>query len=181
MLKGATVHISPFKDLTVGVLDALHQLRQQVFVVEQKCPYPDADGADSAATHVWITLPVAVLQALPPIKDAPLVLIDESTAMVGVARMFPPAYKHKGAVLGRIACHQAVRGSGMGKHLMSYLIEKVGEVWYPTTQGGSVLIYISAQVYLRRFYEGFGFVAQGESYLEDDIPHMDMILGTEKE
>lgn len=169
MLHGVEVHVATFSELTVEQLDCLYQLRQQVFVVEQKCPYQDVDGCDKDAVHVWVSAPLAHL----PTDSADLILLDRHTALVGVARMFAPGHKHKGAALGRIACHKAVRGTGVGKHLVANLISLACNRWFKESEP---LLYASAQVYLRRFYEGFGFVAQGEGYLEDDIPHIDMTL-----
>ena len=138
-----------FAALTVDQLYGLLRLRQEVFVVEQKCPYLDADGLDSRATHLFA--------------------VDEAGATVACARLFAPGAKDAlAAVIGRVVTAPSVRKLGLGRELMRRAIDAV------ETRHGRVAIVLGAQKYLQRFYESFGFVRDGEDYLEDDIPHLPM-------
>lgn len=128
-------------------------LRQEVFVVEQECPYLDADGKDPDSLHVIGT------------RDGEL---------IAYTRICPPGLSYDDhASIGRVANKISLRGQGIGKKLMEYSI-KLTQNTYP-----GKAIKISAQVYILGFYEALGFVVQGEEYLEDDIPHMAMIMAAE--
>lgn len=139
----------PWSSLTPDELYALLALRAEVFVVEQRCPYQDLDGYDRRATHVWI----------PGADGAPL----------AYARVFGPGVKHELASIGRVVSHASVRGAGYGREVVAEAV-RVSEALHPGAP-----IWISAQSYLQRFYEGFGFARSGDGYLEDGIPHLPMI------
>src|SRR4051794_2966267 len=136
-----------FDALTVGELYGVMRLRQDVFVVEQKCAYADADGLDAIATHLFAV---------------------DGEAVVACARLFAPGVRRDEAVIGRVVTAAAVRKSGMGRELMRRAIAAVEE------RHGRAPIWLGAQKYLQRFYESFGFTRDGEDYLEDDIPHLPM-------
>ncbi len=129
-------------------------LRQRVFVVEQNCAYLDADGIDSKAHHLfgW--------------KKG-----DGWQRLIAYARLIPPRVKYAQASIGRVATHPDVRGTGTGQALMSEGIRLI------ETLGWGSEIRIAAQMYLERFYEGFGFRRVTEPFLEDDIWHVDMRRG----
>ena len=139
--------IRPFDGLAVGQLYALLRLRQEVFVVEQKCPYADADGLDAQALHLWAT---------------------EADAMVACARLFAPGVRRDEAVIGRVVTAPSVRRSGLGRELMRRAIATVEE------RHGRVAIWLGAQKYLEHFYASFGFLRDGDDYDEDGIPHLPM-------
>lgn len=139
----------PWRALTTDELYALLALRAEVFVVEQRCPYQDLDGADRLATHLWIPSP----------EGAPL----------AYARLFAPGIKHELAVIGRVVSAPSVRREGYGRALFGEAVRRV------QSEHGAVAVWISAQRYLQRFYESFGFARAGEDYLEDGIPHLPMI------
>lgn len=160
MLNGLTVdalqfHCKPFAELTVQELDALYRLRQAVFVVEQDCPYLDADGVDALCWHVWATA------GTKPDKE-----------VLAVARLAPAGVKYAECSIGRVANHEQVRGKGVGRALIRQALAHV-DAWNAET--GTSGVRISAQVYLQRFYESFGFEVVGEPYLEDDLPHIEML------
>ncbi len=136
-----------FADLTPAELYDILQLRQDVFVVEQQCAYEDADGLDRMATHLY-----AVHRAL----------------VVAYARIFRPGVRGDVAVIGRVVTAKAARGRGLGRELMRQAIATVERSY------GPVPIRIGAQTYLQPFYESFGFVRDGEGYVEDGIPHLPM-------
>ena len=142
----------PFYELELEELYQIMVLRQEVFVVEQNCPYLDADGKDQSGFHLmgW----------------------DEKGTLVAYTRLLDKgiAYDNYPAI-GRVVTSQQVRGSGAGKLLMKASIKAVKQL-FPQQKS----IKISAQCYLIRFYQSFGFQTTGEEYLEDDIPHIAMIL-----
>jgi ElaA protein len=140
----------PFAALTVDDLYAAMRLRQEVFVVEQKCAYLDADGRDAEALHLLGRLPG------PP------------RSLVAYARLFAP-HAAGPAVIGRVITHASVRREGMGRALMREAIARL-ESTYP-----SAPIALGAQMYLQRFYESFGFRVTSEPYDEDRIPHVKML------
>jgi ElaA protein len=140
--------IKPFKALSVSELYEVLQLREEIFVVEQNCVYQDIDGKDQKALH----------------------LIGEYEGKIAAyARLFKPGDYFDDASIGRVVVKQEFRDKKWGHDLMREAIKAVNENF------GNNSITISAQLYLKKFYESHGFKAIGESYLEDDIPHIRMI------
>jgi len=140
-----------FEALTNRELYAVLQLRSLVFVVEQQCPYQDMDEVDLLASHN--------------------LMVDENDRITGYTRCIPPGIKYDAAAaIGRVVTHPDIRKQGWGVPLMEYAMEQCRMAYpgYP--------VRISAQLYLLEFYERLGFVPQGEQYLEDDIPHIEMLL-----
>lgn len=137
-----------FGDLTVHELQALHMLRQQVFVVEQNCPYQDADELDSACWHLFAR--------------------NTQGQVLATCRLVPAGARYVEASIGRVSNAATVRGTGMGKALMQEALRQLAHL-----SPGAVRI--SAQQYLQGFYESLGFEAVSSPYLEDDIPHLEML------
>ncbi len=138
----------PFDALTASELYAVLQLRTEVFVIEQDCAYQDMDGADHAAVHL---------------------LGSVDGELVAYARCFPPGVKFAEASIGRVITRQDTRGLGMGHELMRQAMACVFQRWGPQP------IRIGAQARLDRFYQQHGFSTQGEPYIEDGIPHIEML------
>jgi len=139
-----------FQDLSLEELYESMALRQEVFVVEQDCPYLDADGKDQSSFH--------------------LMGHDEEGRLVAYTRLVPQGISYeKYPSIGRVVTSPIVRGKGVGKELMEASIEWCEKLW------PGVSIKISAQTYLKKFYESLGFNQVGEGYLEDDIPHIPML------
>lgn len=139
-----------FSELSLEELYQIMVLRQEVFVVEQDCPYLDADGKDQSSFH--------------------LMGRDEKGKLVAYTRLVPKGISYeKYPSIGRVVTSSSVRGRGVGKELMEVSIEWCEKIW----SGASVKI--SAQTYLKKFYESLGFEQVGEGYLEDDIPHIPML------
>ncbi|QLH42931.1 MAG: GNAT family N-acetyltransferase [Coxiellaceae bacterium] len=136
-----------FTDLSVPELYAILALRSDVFVVEQSCVYLDPDGKDSYAIHL---------------------LGEEAGELVAYLRLFPPTDIENYLVFGRVVTSRAARTKGYGKKMMQELLVYCNK-YYP-----GVEIKCSAQFYLKKFYESFGFQALGEVYDEDGIPHISM-------
>lgn len=141
-------HVKTFEALTTSELYDLLQLRAAVFVVEQECPYQDVDGKDSKALHV---------------------LGYKEKILAGYTRIFKPGDYFKNASIGRVVVEKRFRGSDNGKLLMEHSIKAVHDNFSTET------IEISAQKYLRKFYNDLKFKSTGEEYLEDNIPHLRMI------
>jgi ElaA protein len=138
----------PFDALTVRELYALLQLRSEVFVVEQACVFQDLDGADAQAVHVLGTL---------------------AGQLVAYARCFPAGAKYPQASIGRVLTRGSRRGGGAGHVLLEQAIALVLRQWGPQA------IRIGAQARLEPFYAQHGFVKTGAPYIEDGIPHVEML------
>jgi len=139
--------IKPFKALSLSELYQVLQLRSKVFVVEQNCVYQDIDGKDEKALHV---------------------LGMSGGVLVAYARLFKPGDYFRQASIGRVIVHPAYRDKKWGHALMITAIKAIAEHFSETHTT------ISAQLYLKRFYESHGFVQTSDIYLEDDIPHIEM-------
>ncbi len=158
MAPGAVVDVSSlawrwcaFAELGVAELDAIYRGRQQVFLIEQQCIYLDADGFDAASHH---------LAAWGADRGVPM----------AYARVVQPGLKYAEPSIGRVITTAAARGSGLGRVLVARAIGHC-QATFPGCG-----IRISAQSRLEAFYAGFGFAPVGKPYLEDDIPHVEMLL-----
>ena len=138
-----------FDDLTPAELYAIIRLRNEVFVVEQNCVFQDADNKDQGSWHLM------------GMKDNDL---------VAYTRLLPAGLAYTEASIGRVINSSIVRGTGVGKELMQRSIQELYQLW------GKQPIRIGAQLYLKKFYESFGFQHTSEIYLEDDIEHIEMLL-----
>ncbi|GGP68199.1 GNAT family N-acetyltransferase [Shewanella algicola] len=141
-----------FDQLNVELLYSLLQLRVDVFVVEQNCPYPELDGKDK---HV---------------HTRHLLGLNDQQEVVAYSRVLAPNISYPQASIGRVAVAKSVRGQGVANQLMQRAIAIAKQRW-PDDH-----IQIGAQDYLRHFYQQLGFVVNSEVYLEDGIPHLDMLL-----
>lgn len=138
-----------FVELTAEELYQIVRLREQVFVVEQNCAYQDSDGHDPYAWHL---------------------LGMQDGLLVAYLRGFAPGYKYPEAALGRVVTGPSVRGTGVGRELLRVGIDRVRSTFATSS------IRISAQAHLEKFYGEFGFRHTGKEYLEDNIPHIEMLL-----
>ena len=140
--------IKPFEALNVNELYDLLRLRSEIFVVEQNCVYLDLDGKDKKALH----------------------LIGEYEGkIVAYSRLFDAGISFDNASIGRVVVDASYRDKKWGHELMREAIAGV------KSNFGKDKITIGAQLYLKKFYESHGFVQTSEMYLEDDIPHIEMI------
>lgn len=137
-----------FSELTTTELYDILQLRSEVFVVEQNCIYQDIDGKDQKALHIF------------GYKEGRL---------VAYTRVFDSGAYFEYPSIGRVVVKDSERKYGYGHELLKFTIQTIEEKYQKTT------IKISAQTYLKKFYESHGFCKVGEEYLEDDIPHIAMI------
>ncbi len=138
-----------FEELTSKELYKIIQLRNEVFVIEQDCIYQDCDDKDLVCGHLWATIN------------------DEVAAY---SRIVPKGISYENEPsIGRVISNQKFRKFGLGKQLMKNSIQVI-ENRFSTSS-----IRISAQSYLKQFYSSFGFDQVSEEYLEDDIPHIEML------
>jgi ElaA protein len=156
-----------FSALTVYELYSVMALRQEVFAVEQNCPYLDADGKDLNSYHLLGYADLAEnAQNTEGVSE-----ITNPKSLVAYTRLLPKGVAYDDyASIGRVVNSPKVRGLGVGKILMEESIRQMARLFPQDT------VKIGAQSYLLRFYESLGFVSTGEEYLEDDIPHTSMIL-----
>jgi ElaA protein len=145
-----TWHSRSWSEISADELYNLLKLRINVFVVEQNCPYPECDDKDQKSIHLFA--------------------MDNQGEVHACLRIVEPGVSYDEISIGRVANSAASRGTGLGKELMKRGLELIEERF------GLIPVRISAQLYLKKFYESFGFVALGDTYLEDDIPHIEMLL-----
>jgi len=137
-----------FEELTPSELYAIMQLRNEVFVVEQNCVYQDADNKDLLSYHLmgW-----------------------NQQKLVAYTRILAPGIAFEEASIGRVVTSPSVRRTGIGFELMNRSISKTTELF------GNFPIRIGAQLYLQKFYTSLGFEKDSDTYLEDNIPHIEMV------
>jgi ElaA protein len=144
---------SRFEELTADELYRILDLRQRVFVVEQRCPYLDTDGRDRFSYHLcgW----------------------NDEGHLCAYLRIVQPGRRFVEPSIGRVVTDPSVRGQGLGKELMRRGMEWCGEL-YP-----GLSVRISAQQYLERFYADLGFVTDPvlAPYDDDGIIHVEMLCG----
>lgn len=143
-----SIRIKKFEELTTEALYSILQLRSEVFVVEQDCVYQDVDGKDQKAVHV---------------------LGYHDKVLVAYTRIFGPGDYFSKASIGRVVVKATARHNDYGKEIMSASIKAVAASFNETT------IHLSAQTYLKKFYNSLGFQETGAEYLEDGIPHVRMV------
>lgn len=144
-----------FTDLSNWELYKILQLRSEVFVVEQNCVYQDCDDKDLDAYHYmgW-----------------------HNNKLVAYSRLFNQgSFFADAAAIGRVITSQSIRGQHVGKQLMSHSIQEVYRRF------GALPIRVSAQLYLKDFYESFSFVQKSKVYLEDGIEHISMVRAFKKQ
>lgn len=140
--------LKKFDDLTPLELYKIIKLRNEVFVVEQNCPYQDADNKDLWSYHLmgW-----------------------DNDKLLAYTRLLPPGLSYTEPSIGRVVNSPSVRGSGIGRELMLKSIEQVNKIF------GEGPIKIGAQLYLSKFYMSLGFQQTSDVYLEDNIEHIEMV------
>jgi len=140
--------LKEFNNLAPAELYSILRLRNEVFIVEQNCPYQDLDNKDLEAWHL---------------------MGMEKDKLMAYSRLLAPGISYSESSIGRIVSSPVARKTGMGKKLMQESIEQIRILFQTDT------IRIGAQLYLKSFYEFFGFVQDGNIYLEDNIPHIIML------
>jgi len=140
--------VKTFSDLNTTELYEILQLRSEIFVVEQDCVYQDIDFKDQNALHVFSR---------------------KNNKIITYTRIFKPGDYFKNASIGRVLVLASERKFGFGHDLMKASIAAIKRYFKTDT------ITISAQKYLKKFYESHHFIQVGDEYLEDGIPHIEML------
>jgi ElaA protein len=138
--------IKHFDELTPRELYEILRTREAVFIVEQNCPYPEADGQDPEAVHLWTATPEGRVNAY--------------------LRLYPKADEPGTVRIGRVVTTE--RGIGLGRQILHE------GICYAVARMGARELYLEAQVYAIGFYRKEGFEVCSEEFLEDGIPHVRM-------
>jgi ElaA protein len=140
--------LKTYHQLTLDELYAILQLRAEVFIVEQNCPYQDLDNKDNKSYHLlgW-----------------------DDNLLAAYTRILPAGISFKEPSIGRVVTSPKARGRGAGRELMDKSIENLYKLF------GQVNIRIGAQLYLKKFYASLGFKTESDIYLEDGIEHIEMV------
>ncbi len=141
--------IKPYSELNLNEFHDIIRLRLKAFVVEQNCTYLDLDGKDKKCYH--------------------LICRDGVGKVVATARILHPGISYPEVSIGRVVIDESIRGNGIGHELMKKCLA------FANDEFGSVPIKISAQEHLENYYSKHGFIHTGKSYLEDNIPHIEML------
>lgn len=147
-MNNVTWKIKNFEDLSTKELYEILKVRQEVFIVEQTCYYLDADGYDDKALHIWA---------------------ETNGEIAAYCRIFSQGIKYPETSIGRVLTNTKYRNLKLGKTLINIALQAI-ETHFETSE-----CRISAQDYLLEFYKSFGFEDTGKKYLEDDIPHTEMV------
>lgn len=140
--------IKKFNELNIEEIYKILALRNEIFIVEQDCPYLDCDDKDLNSYHLFLT---------------------ENGQIVSYLRILEKGVSYDEISIGRVAVKKSYRGKGISRKMMQKAIEFIENNLSEDT------IKIQAQAYLLNFYSSLGFKAVSEEYLEDNIPHIDMI------
>jgi ElaA protein len=143
--------IKTFQKLELEQLFDLLKLRVDVFVVEQACAYPELDDHDRY------------------LETRHLSGRNEFDQLIAYARLLPPGLRFPEVNLGRFVVKAELRKKGIGHQLLQTALKEISGYWPKTS------IRISAQDYLQTFYEQYGFIRISDVYLEDGIPHVEMV------
>ena len=142
-------HVRKYQDLSLNEGHDIFALRSEIFVVEQNCAYQDIDGKDKNAVHI---------------------IGKNENEIVAYARIFVRGESYSDFTsIGRVLVKKKSRGKSLGHQLMDFCIK------FLETNHPKCSIKISAQTHLEKFYYKHGFKKQGDSYLEDGIPHIEML------
>ncbi|WFA03575.1 GNAT family N-acetyltransferase [Bacillus sp. HSf4] len=145
--------LKSFEGLSKDELYRIIKLRIDVFVVEQNCPYHELDHLDELAHHLFL---------------------EEKGEILAYCRLFPGGAVYEEASIGRVI----VRKEDRGKRYAQTLLEKA--LGFLESEWREKAVKISAQDHLRSFYSSFGFKEVSEVYLEDGIPHVDMLKNVQQ-
>jgi len=141
--------IKHFNELSLIEFHDLIALRVKIFVVEQNCSYLELDGKDKISYHV--------------------ICRNGTGEIMATARILPQGISYEEVSIGRVVTDESVRGKGEGHVLMKACMDFISKEF------GRVPVKISAQSHLEKFYNAHLFFSTGKEYLEDDIPHMEML------
>ncbi len=146
--------VNEFNELSLNELYEILRLRSEVFIVEQNCVYQDNDNKDHKSIHLMLRS------------------TDQTNELIAYSRILPPNISYDGYTsIGRVVTALTHRRKGLGHHIMNKSLDELDKRFK------NVPIRIGAQLYLKTFYESYGFVGTSEPYLEDGIYHIEMTKG----
>lgn len=141
--------VKSFQELSLEEFHDIIALRIQIFIIEQNCPYQEVDGKDKLAHHLFFK--------------------NEMDEIIAVTRILPKGISYAEVAIGRVVVHEDYRGTGLGNQLMADSMNFVRDKY------GEVPVRLSAQKHLENYYGNHGFKSTGKEYLEDGIPHVEML------
>ena len=141
--------VKSFQELSLEEFHDIIALRIQIFIIEQNCPYQEVDGKDKLAHHLFFK--------------------NEIDEIIAVTRILPQGISYEEVAIGRVVVHEDYRGTGLGNQLMADSMNFVRDKY------GEVPVRLSAQKHLENYYGNHGFKSTGKEYLEDGIPHVEML------
>ena len=141
--------VKSFQELSLEEFHDIIALRIQIFIIEQNCPYQEVDGKDKLAHHLFFK--------------------NETDEIIAITRILPQGISYEEVAIGRVVVHEDYRGAGLGNQLMSDSMNFVRDKY------GEVPVRLSAQKHLENYYGNHGFKSTGKEYLEDGIPHVEML------
>ena len=141
--------VKSFQELSLEEFHDIIALRIQIFIIEQNCPYQEVDGKDKLAHHLFFK--------------------NEKDEIIAVTRILPQGISYAEVAIGRVVVHEDYRGTGLGNQLMADSMNFVQDKY------GKVPVRLSAQKHLENYYGNHGFKSTGKEYLEDGIPHVEML------
>ncbi|KHO39451.1 GNAT family acetyltransferase [Clostridium tetani] len=141
-------HLKKFEELRCEEIYKILKIRNEVFIVEQQCAYQDCDGKDKKSYHLYL---------------------EDNGEILCYLRILPKNVSYNEVSIGRVLVNKNYRGKGIAKEMMlkamNFIEENLNEKE----------IKIQAQLYLFNFYKSLGFEEVSNEYLEDNIPHIDML------
>jgi ElaA protein len=140
--------LKKFEELKTEEIYEILKIRNEVFIVEQKCPYQDCDGRDKKSYHLYL---------------------QDEGRIIAYLRILERGVSYDEISIGRVLVHKSYRGKGIAREMFSKAINFV-ELTLNEKE-----IKIQAQAYLLNFYRSLGFKKISKEYLEDNIPHIDML------
>ena len=142
--------VKHYRDLTLNEFHDIIAISLEAFVVEQNCAYLDLDGKDKKSYHS--------------------ICRDGKGDIVATARICPPGLVYDETAIGRVVIKENIRGNGIGHDLMNRCVD------FSMLEFGMTPIQISAQKHLENYYNKHLFNSTGKEYLEDGIPHVEMLF-----
>ncbi|NOH16965.1 GNAT family N-acetyltransferase [Clostridium cochlearium] len=141
-------HVKKFEELKCEEIYKILQIRNKIFIVEQKCAYQDCDGRDKKSYHLYL---------------------EDKGEIISYSRILPRKVSYNEVSIGRVLVNKNYRGTGIARKMMIKAINFIEK------NLGEKEIKIQAQCYLINFYKSLGFKEISNEYLEDNIPHIDML------
>ena len=140
-----------FNELEIEEIYKILMIRNKVFIVEQKCAYQDCDNKDKNSYHLYL---------------------DDNGEIVAYLRILEKGISYEETSIGRLLVNKKYRNNGIAREMITKAINFIEETLMQTQ------VRISAQVYLIKFYTSIGFKEVSKPYLEDDIPHIEMLYNS---